>query len=297
MAILKQQSSSTMPHTTTRWTRRTVTEVVVRILIYAFMSIIALFMMFPFYWAVSMSFTPLAKAFVYPPLWVPDPFTFENYVRLTQVMPFMRFFWNSTLITSSVVIGQLVICSLAGYGFARLPFRGSNLLFSLVLASLMIPSAINIIPLYIMFKNWNWINTFYPLIVPAIFTGSFGAFLMRQFFLTIPLELEEAARIDGASSFTIYRIIMLPLSRPVMAALAIFTFMATWNDFFNPLIFINSKNKMTLVLGLAALRGEFTTEWTVMMAGATVSVIPILSVYVVAQKYFIQGITLTGLKA
>jgi multiple sugar transport system permease protein len=265
--------------------------------LYLAMAAVAVAMLLPFYWMVMSSFSAPAVAFSYPPRWFPPFVTLENYERLTRVMPFVQFYLNSVQITLSVLLGQLIVCSLAGYAFARLRFPLKNTAFALVLGSMMIPHIVNIIPLYVMFKSIGWINTFFPLIVPPIFTGSFGTFLMRQYFMTIPEELEDAARVDGAGSFTIFSRVMLPLAKPVLAALAIFVFMATWNDFFNPLIFINSKSKMTVTLGIAALKGEFASEWTVMMAAATVSVIPILIIYIVAQKHFIQGITLTGLKA
>lgn len=281
------------PRATTQASSRRVARLV---LLYAGMVAVGFLMMAPFYFMVATSFTTEAEAFSYPPKWIPPTVTFANYARMATVMPFAQFYLNSTIITLSVLVGQLLVCSMAGYAFARLrfPFRGPA--FSLVLGSMMIPHIVNIIPLYVMFKSLNWINTFYPLIVPPIFTGSFGAFLMRQYFMTIPEELEEAARIDGASTLTIFTRIMMPLAKPALAALAIFTFMGTWNDFFNPLLFINSKSKMTITLGIAALRGEYSSEWTVMMAAATASVIPILIVYAIAQKHFIQGITLTGLK-
>ncbi len=264
--------------------------------LYLGMSLVALLMVVPFYWMVMTSFTPPAAAFTYPPRWYPLTVTLANYARMVEVMPFARFYLNSTFITCSVVVGQLVICSLAGFSFARLHFPFRSQAFALVLGSMMIPHIVNIIPLYVMYRSIGWINTFYPLIIPAIFTGSFGTFLMRQYFMTIPVEVEDAARIDGASTITIFLRIMMPLARPSLAALSIFTFLSTWNDFFSPLIFINSKSKMTITLGIAALHGEFSSEWTVMMAAATASVIPILAVYVIGQKHFIQGIALTGLK-
>ncbi len=266
------------------------------VVLYLLMSVVAFCMLVPFYWMVMTSFTDSAAALTYPPRWFPPEVVFGNYARMVKVMPFVQFYGNSALVTGSVLVGQLVVCSLAGYSFARLHFPLRGQVFALVLGSMMIPHIVNIIPLYVMFKQVGWINTFYPLIVPAIFTGSFGTFLMRQYFMTIPEELEDAARVDGAGTMTIFRRVMLPLAKPVLAALAIFTFMNTWNDFFTPLIFINSKDKMTITLGIAALKGEFSSDWTVMMAAATASVIPILAVYVVAQKHFIQGITLTGLK-
>lgn len=282
------------PRAVARGARRSIGRLIA---LYAGMATVAVAMMAPFYWMVMTSFSPAASAFSYPPTWYPPSLTLDNYARLATVMPFLQFYLNSALITVSVVTGQLIVCSMAGYAFARLhfPFRGPA--FALVLGSMMIPHIVNIIPLYVMFKSLGWINTFYPLIVPPIFTAGFGVFLLRQYFMTIPEELEEAARIDGASTVTIFTRIMLPLAKPALAALAIFTFMGTWNDFFNPLIFINSKSKMTVTLGIAALRGEYATEWTVLMAAATASVVPILAVYVVAQKHFIQGIAMTGLKA
>jgi multiple sugar transport system permease protein len=248
------------------------------------------------------SVKPEAQIIRVPPRWLPDQlsdFTIQHYIDVLffpRGINLIQSFTNSIFVAAIGTLLVVVVDVLAGYAFARLHFPLRGPAFALVLGSMMIPHIVNIIPLYVFFKQLGWINTFFPLIVPPIFTGSFGAFLMRQYFMTIPEELEEAARIDGAGTLTIFTRIMLPLAKPALAALAIFTFMGTWNDFFNPLLFINSKSKMTITLGIAALRGEYASEWTVMMAAATASVIPILAVYVVAQKHFIQGITLTGLK-
>jgi multiple sugar transport system permease protein len=194
------------------------------------------------------------------------------------------------------VIGRLIVCSLGAYGFARLDFPGRDLAFGMLLASLMIPDMVATIPLYVAYANIGWINTHWPLIVPPIVANTFGTFLLRQFFMGVPKEFEEAALIDGASHLDIYARIMLPLSKPALATLAIFTFLGSWNDFFHPLIYLNSVDQFTVSVGLAFFQGQFATEYTRLMAGVMLSVLPIMVVYSFAQQYFTRGINLSGLK-
>jgi multiple sugar transport system permease protein len=267
-----------------------------RSIIYLLMTCIAVGMVFPFFWMVSTSLKTEADSLQYPPRFIPDPFTFTGYRNLFDLMPFGLFYFNSAKITILVMGGQLFVASLAGFAFARLRFAGSGICFSIVLGAMMVPFMVNIIPLYLMFRNLGWLNTHYPLIVPRILQASFGTFLMRQFFKTVPNELDAAARIDGCSGFGIYWRIMLPLAKPALASLAIFVFMWTWNAFTDSLIYINSKSKMTVTLGLSALRGETDTRWPSLMAGALLSIFPIMVTYFFAQKHFVKGITFTGLK-
>lgn len=253
---------------------------------------------FPFLWMLSTSFKVPTEAVTLPPQWIPVPFTLENYRALftSDILPFPQFFLNSAKITILVVVGRLLICSLGAYGFARLDFPGRDVAFAVLIASLMIPDMLAIIPLYIAYARIGWIDTHLPLIIPPIVANTFGTFLLRQFFMTVPKEFEEAALIDGASHLDIYWRIVMPLARPALATLGIFTFMGTWNDFFHPLVYLNDTRNFTLTVGLAFFQGEFSTDYTRLMAGVMLAVIPILLVYAFAQQYFTRGIVLSGLK-
>jgi multiple sugar transport system permease protein len=257
----------------------------------------ALIMVIPFVWMVSTSFKELSQVFVYPPEWIPNPFVWTNYPEAFRAVPFARWFVNSAVIAVMVTLGQLLTCSLAGYTFARLRFPGRTPLFLIYLGTMMIPPHVTIIPVFVMMNNLALIDTFYPLILPAL-VSAWGTFLFRQYFLTMPSELEDAAKIDGCSFFRIYRQIFMPLSKPVIATLGIFTFMGSWNDFLGPLIFLQSKDNKTLTVGLLQFRAEFQglSNWPVMMAGVVISVLPILIAFIIGQKYFVRGIALTGIK-
>jgi multiple sugar transport system permease protein len=233
------------------------------------------------------SFPP--KLFVEVPRW-------SNYATVVQQLPFGLFMLNSFKISSLCTLGQLISCSLAAYAFARMRFRGRDLIFSMLLATMMIPYAVRMIPVFLIMRSIGWLDTHLALIVPSYLGGAFGTFLLRQFFLTIPTELEDAARIDGCGHFGIYRRIVLPLSRPALASLAVFIFIYHWNDLLSPVIYLSSRSKMTISVGLALFQSLRTTQWHLLMAGATISVIPVLMVYVFAQRFFIRGIALTGLK-
>jgi len=265
---------------------------------YAVCLIVAATTVFPFIWMLSTSFKVPTEAITLPPQWVPSPFIVDNYTGLftNALLPFPLFFFNSLKITSLVVVGRLIVCSLGAYGFARLTFPGRDLAFAMLLGSLMVPEVVQVLPLYVAYAKIGWIDTHWPLIIPPIVANTFGTFLLRQFFMTIPKDLEEAAVLDGANHFQIYWKIMLPLAKPALATLAIFTFMGTWNDFFNPLIYLNSTQNFTLTLGLAFFQGQSATDYTRLMAGVMVSVIPILLVYSMAQKYFTQGVVMSGIK-
>lgn len=255
----------------------------------------------PFLWMVSTSLKQPSEALVPPATladWIPQPVDVTNYTGLftDSLLPFVAFFINSLKVTFLVLVGRLLISALAGYGFAVLEFPGRDAAFAVLIGSLMIPSMVTIFPLYYMYAQIGWIDTLWPLIVPQILANTFGAFLLRQFFLTIPKELSEAAVVDGANQFRIFFHVYLPLSGPVLATLAIFTFQGTWNDFFNALIFLNNTKNFTVPLGLAFFNSNYDTEYTRLMAGSCLSMLPILVVYAFAQQYFTRGISLTGLK-
>ncbi len=267
------------------------------LLLHILLSLGAATMVIPFIWMVSTSFKELAQVFVYPPEWLPDPFVWENYPTAFTAVPFARWFLNSLFIALFITIGQLITCSLAGFTFARMRFPGRDALFLLYLGTMMIPHHVTIIPVFVMMNALGLVNTFWPLIIPAL-VSAWGTFLFRQYFLTMPQELEDAAKIDGCSFFRIYSQIFMPLSKPILATLGVFTFMGSWNDFLGPLIFLQSKDNKTLPIGLLQFRADFQgmSNWPVMMAGVVISVLPVLIAFVIGQKYFVRGIALTGIK-
>jgi multiple sugar transport system permease protein len=266
-----------------------------RVLLYVTMYGMAILTIAPFAWMVMTSFKPIAEIFTYPPTWLPDEFTFSNYVDAFGAAPFGRYYFNSLFVSLAVTAGQLVTCSLAAYAFARMQFRGRDVFFYLFLGTMMVPFHVTMIPSF-MILNWlGWIDTYSALIVPGL-ASAFGTFLLRQFFLTIPKELEEAAFIDGCTRFGALWRIIVPLSRPALATLAIFTFMTVFNDFIWALIVIDSEEMYTVQLGLAIFRDRYGTEWGSLMAGSVVATLPILLVFFFAQRYFIRGITLSGMK-
>jgi multiple sugar transport system permease protein len=257
----------------------------------------AIVMILPFLWLVSTSLKEQRQIFVYPPEWIPDPISWQNYPQALTSLPFGRYTVNTLVITFFTMTGVLLTSSLAAYGFARLRFPGRDIIFMVLLSALMLPYAVIMIPQYIMFKYLGWIDTYLPLTVPYWFGGGiFNVFLLRQFFRTIPADLIEAARIDGAGELRIYSQIMLPLAGPALAVVAIFTFINTWNDFLAPLIYLSSQDKFTIALGLSAFKGLYATQWNYLMAASTVMIMPIIVLFFLAQRYFIQGIVMTGTK-
>ena len=255
----------------------------------------AIVALLPFFWMISTSLKNIQDIGNIPPDWIPNPLVTQNYADVWNELPFLNFFWNSTYITLTTVVGQLLICSLSAYAFARLEFRGRDKLFYLYLATMMIPGQVTLIPAFVLMRWLGWIDTPLALIVPGL-SSAFGTFLLRQFFLTIPRELEDAAKIDGEGLFGIYWRIILPLSKPALATLAVFTFLGSWNDFLWPFVVINTPENMTLPVGLSFLQQNYTTQWPQLMAGSTMSLVPVIIVFLLAQRYFVEGITLTGLK-
>lgn len=254
----------------------------------------AIFMLAPFVWMLSTSLKGVGQVFEFPPRWIPEAFHWENYTRVFKVLPFGRFFLNSAIVATTVTVLQLVTCSLAAYAFARLRFPGRDPLFLAYLGTLMIPGQVILIPNFILLRYLGWIDTYWALIVPGIFSA-FGTFLLRQYFLTIPGELEDAAVVDGATRFQIYTRVILPLAGPALSALAIFTFLGQWNSFLFPLVVTKSTQMSTLTVGLRTLQGQYNTDWTLLMAGAVIALAPVLLVFIFAQRYIIRGIALTGL--
>ncbi|AEF83209.1 carbohydrate ABC transporter permease [Leadbettera azotonutricia] len=262
---------------------------------YVFMTLIAVLMIVPFLWMLSTSFKEMGQVLVFPPQWIPKPFLLENYTEAWKLAKLDLYFRNSVIITIFTTVGQIITCSLAGFAFARLEFRGRNALFLLYLATMMIPIQVTLIPLYLLMKSFGWINTFAGIIMPGIFSA-WGTFLLRQFFMGIPKSLDESAVIDGCGYFRIYTTIIMPLSKPALATLSVFCFMWQWNNLLWPLVIANSDAIRPLTVGLQLFKGQFHIEWNLLMAGSMISVVPILVLYVFLQKYFVEGIALTGIK-
>ena len=264
-------------------------------LIFTLLFVLALVFFLPFLWILTTSIKPESDIMGHPEWLFPRKFTIEQYLLLLSAIPFLRFFINSIIFAGGVTLISLIFDSMAGYSFAKLRFRGRNLLFVLVLATLMVPFQITMIPLYLLLFKTKSLNTYWGLIVPRI-TNAFGIFMLRQFFLTIPNNLLDAGRIDGLSEFQIFRKIAIPMTKMALSTLAVFHFMYNWNDFLWPLIVTNSIEMRTLPVGLALFMGEHVLEHGPVIAGAVLSIIPILIFYLLAQKTFIRGIALSGLK-
>ena len=275
--------------------------------LYAVLIVGGLLMMIPFFWMLLTSLKTRAEVFGSPPLSLPSGPHWENYATMWNAfgdVTFGNFFLNSVKLASLNTIGQVIACSMAAYAFAVIPFRGRWILFGILLATLIIPFQVVLVPNFILWRNLphpssesgNFIGTQEPLWVGAFLGSAFGIFLLRQFFLAIPVELADAARIDGANPWQIFRRVYLPLARPAIATLAIFEFMWSWNDLINPLIYLRHLDQYTTTVGLAFFEGQFVGKWPEMMAGAMVSLLPMIILFVVAQKYFVRGIALTGLK-
>ena len=257
--------------------------------------LVAVGMVVPFLWMISTSLKADEYILSIPPQLLPAEPTLASYQRLNELFPIARLFSNSMLAALLSTLGQLLTSSLAAYAFARIEFRARNAIFLLYLATLMIPFQVTITPLFILMRMLGWLNSYRGLILPGIFSA-FGVFLLRQALLSIPRELEEAAIIDGASPWTLYSRIVMPLVRPSLATLAIFAFMGSWNSFLWPLFILRDDALMTLPVGLATLHGRWLTQWNLVMAGAVITVLPMLIVYLFAQRYFEQGVVLSGLK-
>jgi multiple sugar transport system permease protein len=258
--------------------------------------LVSIVMAAPMLWTLGTSLKQPGVIFTYPPQWIPNPVDWDNYRQLFIQLPMGIFLLNSFKIATIATIGQVISCAMAAFAFARLRFPARNLLFFILLATLMVPTHVTLIPTFFIMRGLGWIDTHWALTVPWWMGGAFGTFLLRQFFLTIPTEMMEAAKIDGAGYWRIFWRIYMPLSGPALATLAVFTFMFSWNNLLGPLIFLNSTEKMTVTLGLTLLQGQYYSQWTLLMAGAIVSVIPTLIVFLIAQKYFVEGIVRAGLK-
>ena len=257
----------------------------------------AFIMALPFLWLLSSSLKPEQEIFLFPPKWIPNPVRFQNYIDALTYKPFGTYIANTLWI---VILNEIAIvgsASLCAYGFARISFPGRDFWFGIVLATLMVPYFVMMIPQFVIFSRLGWTDSYLPLTIPFFFGGgAFNIFLLRQFFRTLPAELADAARIDGCSELGIYWRIFMPLAKPALATVAIFTFLNGWNDFIGPLLYINSPDKFTVAIGLATFRSVMRTRWDLLMAASTAMIVPVLLLFFFAQRYFIEGIVLSGLK-
>ena len=287
--------------------RKTVNHVGQRIFIYLLLFVGAVLVALPFFWLVRSSLMVEGDHFVWPPIIWPQTVVWQNYVDIFQIsyIPLPTFFWNSVVLVTAATIGEIIGTSLVAFSFGRLHWWGRDFLFAVLIATLFLPSQVTIIPLFLLFRQLGWIDTLLPLIVPSWFGHAFFIFLMRQFITTIPFELDDAARIDGCSTYRIYWNIILPLAKPALATIAIFSFQNKWNQFFEPLIYISTKEKMPLAVGIRSFQSALTlpggttsynVSWSHLMAATILMVLPIIIVFFFAQRTFIQGIVISGVK-
>lgn len=267
-------------------------------LTYIVLCVAAFFFILPFVWMISGAFKLPSQILTYPPTFIPHPVSLQNFSYVWQSIPLLRYFWNSVVIATISTIGTVACCSFVAFGFARIRGKGRNFWFVVLLSTMMIPSFVTIIPTFTLYGSLGWLNTYLPLIVPSFLGvgGAFYIFLLRQFFLSIPRELDEAATIDGASLFSIYWRIVLPLSKPALVTVALFHFVASWNDFFAPLIYLSNANMYTLPVAVRFFQGLYGTQFGPIMAMACVSVLPVMLIFLFAQRVFVQGIATTGIK-
>jgi len=273
-------------------------EIYLKLIAYIFLIALSGIFAFPLFWMISTSLKPETQVFVFPPQLIPRPVIWENYIKVLPLMRFRITLLNTLLIVAGNVAGSLFSSSLVAYSFARLRWPGRDLFFVILLSTMMIPYIVTMIPIFVVFNRLGWVNTFKPLIVPSFFGSPFYIFLARQFFRTIPNDLSDAAKIDGCSEFGIYLNIILPLCKPILAVIGIFSFMGAWNDFLGPLIYLNNEDKWPLSLMLYAMRSAqaWQLSWPLLMAGSTIMTLPVIIIFFFTQKTFIQSITLTGIK-
>jgi multiple sugar transport system permease protein len=267
-----------------------------RVLTHVVLIALSIIFVIPFLWILSTSFKIDTQIFHYPPVWVPHPFTAQQYYLAVTTIPFFMYLKNSVIYCVGSVVGVILSCSLVAYGLARIRWPGRNVLFLLTIALLLLPGQVTLVPLFIVFRNLGWVGTFLPLIVPHFFGNAFFIFLLRQFMMTVPMDLSDAARIDGAGEGQIFWSVTLPLLKPALATVGLFQFQAAWNDFLGPLIYLTDQTTYTISLGLQQYSTEHGTQWGQLMAASVLLTLPIIVLFFLAQRTFIQGITLTGIK-
>jgi len=273
-----------------------VKKLISRVIVYFLVIIGSISFILPFLWTVSTAFKPDEQIFLFPPKWIPEPPTLIHFKEVFEFVPFGLLYKNTVVLTLLNIAGTLFSCPLAAYAFAKLKWPGRNVLFLITLATMMLPHQVTMIPQFLIFRRLGWLNTMLPLWLPSFFGNAFNIFLLRQFFLTLPKELDDAARIDGCSFFGIFWRINLPLIIPAITTVTIFTFMGTWNNFIGPLIYVRSYNAMPLSLGLRMFQEAYSAEWGALMAASLMMILPVIIVFFLLQRYFVQGISLTGLK-
>ncbi len=281
-----------------RWAWVTHREVVLTTVSILVLALGAVVILIPFFWMLSTALKPANQTYIFPPVWIPSPPQFQNFREVLDLVPFLAYACNTFIIVFSVMAGTILSCSFSAYGFARLRAPGRDLIFLGLLATMMLPSTVTLVPTYLGFNKLGWINTFKPLIVPAFFGNAYFIFLLRQFYRTIPRELEDAAKMDGASYYRIWWSIMLPLTTPALATVALFTFIWTYNDFFGPLIYLTDESKWTIAVALSQFQGSprIGPQMHLLMAATTLAIIPPIALFLLAQRYFVRGIVMTGLK-
>lgn len=303
MATTPQRAPAVIPTRTQPQTTKSVNwpKLLTDLFVYTVATIVGILFALPFVWTIGSSLKPITEIFQFPPTLLPTEPRWANYTDVFRIAPFWRFILNTAYITALAMIGQILSAAAVAYGFSRFRFPGRDMMFLVVLGTMMLPWQVTIVPTFLMFRYLDWINTYWPLIVPSFFGGgAFYIFLLRQFFLTIPKDLDEAAKIDGASSVRIFWNILLPLAKPALATVAIFAFIEHWNEFIGPLIFLNTPEKFTVSIGLryftaSAFESDEPRE-AILMAASLIVALPPLILFFVAQKYFVQGIVTTGLK-
>jgi multiple sugar transport system permease protein len=293
--VLTESSLSQPVETTQPRVERQLAPIVGAVSLHLALTAGALLMLFPFLWMLLTAFKDMRQSLQVPPRWLPNPWVWENFPESLTALPFGRAYFNSAYIVAVVVVATLLTGSMAAYAFARIDFPGSRPLFILFLATMMVPRQVTIIPLYVIMAQIGWIDSHLAIIVPSALLNAFAVFLLRQFVKAIPIELEEAAVLDGASRWTIYWTIILPLLKPGLAALAVLTFLDTWNNFFTPLIFLNSPQQFTVPLLLNQFRSQFSIDYGHLMAGSAIAIVPVMVVYILGQRAIIESVAAAGL--
>lgn len=266
--------------------------------LYALVIFLCLVFALPFLWMISTALKDDPQTYRVPPIWIPHPMLFSNFPEAMQQQPFGRFFLNTLYYAIPSAIGSVISAAIVAYGFARMRWWSRDVLFFICISTLMIPFQVTMIPLYIIFKNFGWLNSYKALVIPTFFGNAYFIFLLRQFFLTIPQELSDAARVDGCTELGIFWRIILPLAKPALAVVALFQFMGAWNDYLGPLIFLSKEELYPISLGLEMLHSQFQEKlvWPYLMAASTVTILPVIIIFYFTQRVFVEGVTITGLK-
>lgn len=271
-------------------------ELPARVVVYVLLIWLSIIFVVPFVWLVSTSLKPDSQILTFPPIWIPNPIQWKNYSEGLTSIPFALYLGNTLFICVANVIGTVLSSSLVAYGLSRIPWRGRETLFYCIIGTMLLPPQVTMVPVFSIFKSLGWLDTYLPLIVPHFLGGAFNVFLLRQFFRTIPKELTEAARIDGANEWINYRYIVMPLAKPALWTVGLFAFIASWNDYLGPLIYLFDDRKYTLSLGLAMFRSQYSAQWGQMMAVSTVVTMPLIVLFFFTQRTFVKGIAMSGIK-